>query len=216
MNSLAHLCFALAFSEAFALQTIPVSILSLAPDIDFYFTHRGFLHNPLLPLAALLFIPRKNRSSLFGYFSHLLLDLLTPMGIPFLFTRFTANLPWLEPFVIAASLAVVFSKALQGILRKNIKLLSLATACALLLVTSPTVPFVSPARLILGNYNNTRAITYGFAEELSWESGGDSSLSMDGYTIAIDRLQLKGPVMIEGIYKKGKMMRAKPAPLFSS
>jgi|LSQX01.1.fsa_nt_gb membrane-bound metal-dependent hydrolase YbcI (DUF457 family) len=64
------------------------AVASKLPDIDYRFWHRGCIHSPLF-LAILYFLVRQFCPEivmplLIGFLSHLILDSLTPMGIPWL------------------------------------------------------------------------------------------------------------------------------------
>ena len=74
MNSFAHLSFALALSQAFGLSAVVTALASLAPDLDFYLSHRGVMHNPLVATAIIALLPKQRRSVAVGYLSHLLLE----------------------------------------------------------------------------------------------------------------------------------------------
>ncbi len=64
------------------------AIASKAPDIDLKFKHRGVTHSLMalvvMGLMAKTFFPDILIPVLIGYGSHLILDTLTPMGIPWL------------------------------------------------------------------------------------------------------------------------------------
>lgn len=69
------------------------AVTSKLPDIDLIFKHRGVTHS-LAALIALGFItktayPEILTPVLIGYGSHLVLDTLTPMGIPWLWPKKT-------------------------------------------------------------------------------------------------------------------------------
>ena len=68
-----------------------VAATSTLPDIDFHFGHRGVTHS-LFALVLLAYIVKTTYPALLipvliGYGSHLILDTLTPMGIPWLWPK---------------------------------------------------------------------------------------------------------------------------------
>ena len=70
-----------------------VAVASKLPDIDLAFKHRGITHS-FIALVVLGFItkaayPNILTPVLIGYGSHLILDTLTPMGIPWLWPKKT-------------------------------------------------------------------------------------------------------------------------------
>ncbi len=218
MNSFAHLSFGLALAEIFGLSPVLTALASLAPDVDFYFTHRGPLHNPAIVLLALPLPPEKKRPILFGYLSHLLLDCCTPMGVPLLFTRFSLDLPSLEPFVILFSLALLLSGRLRSLLLSQRRRLSIALAVFLLLRLSPIHPIIPPGRLILEERRG-RAVTYGFARKLPARFGRtlhqDSELSLHGFSLLLSDFEAEGWTAVVGFYEPAKreMVRVRKAPL---
>lgn len=218
MNSFAHLTFALALSETFGGMTVIIALSSLAPDLDFYLTHRGIMHNPFFALFLIAIIPRYKRSFALGYLSHLFLDAFTPMGIPILLTKFTLNRMEAEPFVILLSLAVIFSTKLQAMLRQNKKLAIFLTSIFFLSSITPTVAIMPPARIILEEPYGA-VITYGHATKLPLDFAStvheNSALSLNGYTLKLSKFSCEGFVFVKGYYNKKtkRLERVSPASI---
>jgi inner membrane protein len=101
-----HIFFALAIAYILRLPRIPAAVGGILADIDvmlqydFPLVHRGLLHTPFFMAVSVVFlylIVDKPTTFAFGagYLSHLLMDLITPVGIPLLYPLplfFTLNL----------------------------------------------------------------------------------------------------------------------------
>ena len=89
VNTITHAITGFAISEAFMLNPLVVVIASIIPDIDYLtgIEHRTITHSLLVMVIATIIIwkysGKKNGFSfLLGFASHLMLDSLTPMGVP--------------------------------------------------------------------------------------------------------------------------------------
>ncbi len=101
-----HLFFALALAYILRLPRIPMAIGGVIPDLDlllqygFPFVHRGIVHTPFFLAVCVVFLYLVVDSSTTfafgaGFLSHLLLDIITPSGIPLLYplpVYYTLNL----------------------------------------------------------------------------------------------------------------------------
>lgn len=106
MTAGTHVLAGVVLSSFLNLPVIPATLGSVAPDIDIklglpfppkrtlFNAHRGVTHHPavagflfILSIAVKDFLNEKAGIFLLsftvGYFSHLLLDILTPLGIPY-------------------------------------------------------------------------------------------------------------------------------------
>lgn len=219
MNGFAHLSFGLLLAKVLGLDTEVTALASLAPDLDFYLSHRGIFHNPLFVMVPCALLPKHRRSFAAGYLSHLLLDLCTPMGVPLLFTRFTLGLAWLEPGVVLFCLVALFFTRVTKVLKKNRRKLATAVSVTVLLTITPVTPLVTPFRVpLVGG----RVVSYGIARNLPPRFSGklhmDSEICLNGHCVRVEDFQTEGLVVVEGYYDKKKKMlvRARPAPVFGS
>jgi inner membrane protein len=91
-----HFFFALALAYLLRMPRLPMAIGGIAPDLDvllqesFPLVHRGIVHTPffLAVSVVLLFLISENwlaYSFGAGFLAHLLLDVITPVGIPLLY-----------------------------------------------------------------------------------------------------------------------------------
>jgi inner membrane protein len=101
-----HLFFALALAYILKLPRIPMAIGGVIPDLDillnygFPLVHRGIIHTPFFLAVCVVFLYLVMDSPATfafgaGFLSHLLLDVITPTGIPLLYplpVYFTLNL----------------------------------------------------------------------------------------------------------------------------
>ncbi len=101
-----HLMFALALAYIFKLPRVPAAIGGLIPDLDivlqygFPFMHRGIVHTPFFLVVCVVFLYLIVESPVTfafgtGFLSHLLMDIITPSGIPMLYplpVYYTLNL----------------------------------------------------------------------------------------------------------------------------
>ena len=121
MLSPTHLFFALAIAYLLRLPKMPAAIAGVIPDIDmllqydFPLEHRGIIHTPFFLLVCVVFlylVMDKPTTFAFGagFLSHLLLDLITPVGILLLYPLpiyYTLNL---APYNnIAANLGIILA-----------------------------------------------------------------------------------------------------------
>jgi inner membrane protein len=121
MLSPTHLFFALAIAYLLRLPKLPAAIAGVIPDIDvllqydFPLEHRGIIHTPFFLIVCVVFlylIADKPTTFAFGagFLSHLLLDLITPVGILLLYPLpiyYTLNL---APYNnIAANLGIILA-----------------------------------------------------------------------------------------------------------
>ncbi len=103
-----HLLSGALVALVFHLPVFPALMASVLPDIDLLLefpkrrnllnAHRGITHHPIIPAFLLLVAVKLRPDSILlyenllsfslGYFSHLLLDMFTPLGIPMLFTYY--------------------------------------------------------------------------------------------------------------------------------
>ncbi len=131
-----HLLFALALAYILRLPRIPMAIGGIIPDLDlllqygFPFVHRGIIHTPFFLTVCVVFLYLVvDNSTTFafgaGFLSHLLLDIITPSGIPLLYplpVYYTLNLAvynniFANMGIIAFSLAAILlyrSEGFQG------------------------------------------------------------------------------------------------------
>ncbi|MGC9020861.1 MAG: metal-dependent hydrolase [Candidatus Methanodesulfokora sp.] len=91
-DRLAHGLFAFLLSQILHLnyfQTAVVIAFALLPDLDITFMHRELLHNLFVPVfvaaAVNLVSPGLFPLVMLGWYSHILLDLLSPSGVSLLF-----------------------------------------------------------------------------------------------------------------------------------
>lgn len=89
MNTITHAIAGFAISEAFMLNPLIVVIAAILPDLDYVtgIEHRTITHSLLMMIAITALIwkysGKKNGFSfLLGYSAHLMLDSITPMGVP--------------------------------------------------------------------------------------------------------------------------------------
>lgn len=101
-----HILFALAIAYILRLPRVPAAVGGILADIDvilqydFPLIHRGIMHTPFFMAVTVVFlylIVEKPTTFAFGagYLSHLLMDMITPVGIPLLYPIplfFTLNL----------------------------------------------------------------------------------------------------------------------------
>jgi inner membrane protein len=101
-----HILFALAIAYILRLPRIPAAVGGILADIDvilqydFPLIHRGIMHTPFFVAVSIVFlylILDKPTTFAFGagYLSHLLMDIITPVGILLLYPLplyFTLNL----------------------------------------------------------------------------------------------------------------------------
>ena len=150
MTAGTHILAGVVLSSFLNLPVLPAALGSIAPDIDIklglpfppkrtlFNAHRGITHHPAV--AGFLFILSiavkdflNERTGIFllsftvGYASHLLLDLLTPLGIPYKFKYYprlslklvkTGKLG--ELFVILMLLTALIYQAKTGTLNYNL------------------------------------------------------------------------------------------------
>jgi inner membrane protein len=130
MTAGTHILAGILVATLLKLPVLPAAVGSIFPDIDvgkglpppykrnLLNSHRGITHHPVIPLCLLVlvfFLRMKGFCSVsvyllsftVGYISHLLLDVLNPLGIPYKFSyypRLTLKLmktgKWGEIFVI--------------------------------------------------------------------------------------------------------------------
>jgi inner membrane protein len=145
-----HVLGALILSSFLNLPVIPAVLGSVIPDIDhgkglpppkkrtLLNSHRGMTHHLAIPLALFLisltvkdFLNERAGIDLLsfsaGYFSHLILDALTPLGIPYKFSyypRFSLKLLKTgklgEIFVILIFVIALIFEVKRGELRLNL------------------------------------------------------------------------------------------------
>lgn len=91
MNTITHALMGLALSEALMLNPAITVIGAVMPDFDYLFgiTHRGITHSALFLIISCFIVlkwrgKRSALSLLIGLSSHLILDLITTMGVPLL------------------------------------------------------------------------------------------------------------------------------------
>ncbi len=113
MTSGTHILFGVVVASALKLPIVPAMIGSILPDMDLkkglpfrqnrtlFNSHRGITHHPIIPIMLFMVyiyisqnFPHEivlNKILLsfdVGYASHLLLDMLNPLGIPFTFSYY--------------------------------------------------------------------------------------------------------------------------------
>lgn len=150
MTAGTHILAGVVLSSFLNLPLLPAALGSIAPDIDtrlglpfppkrtLFNAHRGITHHPavagflfILSIAVKDFLNAKTGIFLLsftvGYASHLLLDLLTPLGIPYKFKYYprlslklvkTGKLG--ELFVILMLLTALIYQAKTGTLDYNL------------------------------------------------------------------------------------------------
>lgn len=87
---------------------------ALIPDLDLYFGHRAVLHNlfaaTLIPLIICYFLPLPIKAALLGYYSHIILDCLSPTGVALIwpFSRVHLSLPPFNIFIRSGKRTLLF------------------------------------------------------------------------------------------------------------
>ena len=95
MIAITHAIFAWLLAIVFQLNPIVTILFSLVPDAEYILNtvHRGPLHSLIfvIPVCLLAFYYDKDKGKAVtvGLLSHLVLDVLTPMGLPLLYPVFT-------------------------------------------------------------------------------------------------------------------------------
>lgn len=126
-----HLFFALALAYILRLPRIPMAIGGIIPDIDillsygFPLVHRGIVHTPFFLAVCVVFLYLIMESPVTfafgaGFLSHLLLDIITPSGIPLLYplpVYYTLNLASYSN--IPANLGIIACSALAILLYRS-------------------------------------------------------------------------------------------------
>jgi len=120
MTAGTHILAGILMAAFLKLPVLPAAVGSVVPDIDLskglpppykrnlFNSHRGITHHPIVPAFLLLgvFFLRKNGfielstyllSFTVGYISHLILDALNPLGIPYKFSYYPRfSLKWMK------------------------------------------------------------------------------------------------------------------------
>jgi len=159
MNLLSHLLFAISISEVLGLNTVIVAIFSVIPDIDFMIglTHRGLTHS-LTIIGIIVLISfmgykifgkkkynqvKNYHSIVIGLLAHLVLDILTFMGVQLLFpfgkfysyNFFNSYDVESNLFVVFVSLVVLINKNLlkKKLMKYNPRTIRLVTYSLLII-----------------------------------------------------------------------------------